>query len=238
MISMHSIKTEQFEGPLDVLLQLIESAKLDITAISLSRITEEYLSILTKLSESLSADELAEFLVVASKLLLIKSRALIAAHSEEDEEEMREFEERLRLYRLFVNAGREMARQWNTGRTLFVRRAGLDSVTAVFSPPPKLSADSLYHTFASIASRAIRTAELIRSACVRYDARITVAEKIEHIRSLIASRVSVVFKSLLAQKSNKSDVIVSFLALLELIKQRSVRAAQDELFAEIKIHSY
>lgn len=235
---MHSIKTEQFEGPLDVLLQLIENAQLDITSLSLARVTEEYLSMLMALSESLSADELAEFLVVASKLLLIKSRALTDACSEEEEAEMREFEEHLKLYRLFVDAGRELAHRWNNAQTLFVRHERYDAPRPMFSPPSKLSATLLHQSFETIVHHALRTAEFIRSATVRYDARITVAEKIEQIRVLMASRASCSFRSFISSQANKTEIIVSFLALLELVKQRSVRTVQDELFAEIKIHSY
>ena len=131
---MLTIKLEQFEGPLDLLLQLIEHEKLDVTRVSLSMVTDQYFESLSHLQSNLRIDELADFLVIASKLLLIKSHCLIPTPNQEDEQEIEELEKRLRLYREFVRAGAAINQLWNRHAELYTRPRPLAAEHISFSP--------------------------------------------------------------------------------------------------------
>jgi len=100
---MHKIKIEDFEGPLDLLLQLIEKQKMDINQISLAKVTEQYIHFIES-SDGISPGELADFLVIAAKLLLIKSRSLLPYLESEDEDSGFELEKQLKMYKLFAEA--------------------------------------------------------------------------------------------------------------------------------------
>ena len=102
-----NFKIDKFEGPLGLLLQLIEKEELDITQISLAKIADQYIEYI-KQAKELKPEELADFLVVAAKLLLIKSRALLPFLKGEAEQEIQEFEEQLRMYQEFLSAAKKL----------------------------------------------------------------------------------------------------------------------------------
>lgn len=231
---MLTITLEQFEGPLDLLLQLIEREKLDITSVSLSKVTDDYFTALAQLQSGLRLEELAEFLVVASKLLLIKSYCLIPSLSKEEEQEVGEFEERLRLYREFVNAGKHIEQLWNRHADMYARPRPLMSQDVRFSPPKRVSVDMLRDCFARCVKQYARQ-EIISSAAVQFNSRISIGEKMDQIRKLLSKRASAYFKHLISSSTSKSEVIVSFLAILELVKQRAIIVRQESLFSEIKV---
>ena len=115
----YTIKIQKFEGPLDLLLQLIEQEELDITEISLAHITEQYLEYLATIEE-LYPDELADFLVVATKLLLIKSHMLLPELTLEDEDE-ESLTRQLQLYKKYVEAARRLHDRWQGTAELHTR---------------------------------------------------------------------------------------------------------------------
>lgn len=229
---MLTVTLEQFTGPLDVLLQLIEREKLDITSLSLSKVTDDYFALLAQLQENMHLDELAEFLVVASKLLLIKSYCLIPSVSHEEEEEIGEFEERLRLYREFVNAGKHIERLWNRHADMFSRPRSITPSEVRFSPPKRMSAAMLHDTIARCAERSARYAASAPAA-IQFGSRISLEEKMGQIRELLSKRANAYFNHLLSSSADKAEIIVSFLAILELVKQRVIVARQESLFSEI-----
>lgn len=229
---MLSITLEQFEGPLDLLLQLIEREKLDITSVSLSRVADQYFESLAQLQSGLRIEELAEFLVVASKLLLIKSHCLVPSTCVEEEQEIGEFEERLRLYREFVKAGKYVEQLWNRHADMFARPRPLTQEQVCFSPPKRMSADLLAASYANCMKNYMRLSAP-KPQTIEFDSRISIGEKMEHIRILLSKRASAYFQHVIASAKNKAEVIVSFLAVLELVKQRSIVAQQESLFSEI-----
>ncbi len=229
---MLTVSLEQFEGPLDLLLQLIEREKLDITTVSLSHVTDQYLSLLSAMQPRLRMEELAEFLVVAAKLLLIKSKSLLPCVTQEEEEEIGEFEERLRLYQEFVKAGKHIERLWNAHNMMFMRPRSISSEVVRFSPPKHCSADIVRSLFTNVLSRYTQTAR-VPSSSISFESRMTIGEKMEHIRQLLSQRAHFLFRHVMASAHNKAEIIVSFLAVLELVKQRALVAHQENLFAEI-----
>lgn len=229
---MLTITLEQFEGPLDLLLQLIEHEKLDITSLSLAKVTDQYFESLSHIQSGLRLDELAEFLVVASKLLLIKSHCLVPSSESEEEQEIGEFEERLRLYREFVKAGKYVEQLWNRHSDMYLRPRPIISEHILFSPPKHLTADMLLTEYADCIKKYLN--QLVPpSKAIHFDARISMSEKMEQIRALLSKRAHIYFNHLISSATNRAEIIVSFLAILELVKQRSIVAHQETLFSEI-----
>ncbi len=230
---MHPVKTTQFEGPLDLLLQLIEEQKLDITQLSLAAVTEQYLAVLQRIGERLSADALADFLAVAARLLLIKSRALLPYLQPPDDDEGQELERQLKLYREFAQAALAVNARLRQRQASFSRERLLTShERQAFTVPPNLTADRLAAAMADVIAAVPPMLPLTTNTLPR---TVSVHQKILQLREMIWKAAKLRFSELFAGSANRMDIIVSFLAVLELTKQRSVSVRQDELFQEIVI---
>jgi len=227
---VRTVRIEQFEGPLDLLLELIENAKLDVSGVSLAAVTEQYLDALTS-ATGLTMEELADFLVVAARLLLLKSKALLPGLDDGASDDVLSLEVQLRLYQRFVEASRSLRASLRSPSTLFVREHPLVS-RPTFLPPKSISSSTLgvaFRNFLAHVEQPLATPpELIRRT-------ISLQERIRHIRSLLSAREQVSFGELFGNASSRTEIIVTFLALLELVKQRTVALSQDALFAEITV---
>lgn len=231
---MLDVKLQQFEGPLELLLKLIESEKLAITEISLASVTDEYLKKLEEMSLSAHVDELADFLVIAAKLLLIKSRKLLPSISGEEEQEIAELERRLKIYQEFYEASKVLEKMWNAHRIAFPRSVRpVRSQDVHFSPPKRVDAAKLESAF-----RAVIAAQVVLPPVHRltFDSRISIQDKIAHIRGMLEKRMRSSFSRVIGTDASRSEVIVSFLALLELVKQREALVSQEKLFEDISIN--
>lgn len=226
---MHRVKIEAFEGPLSLLLKLIEDQKLDITQVSLARVTDQYLEYLNQLS-NLDPDELADFLVIATKLLFIKSKTLLPSLPLE-EEEFDDLEEQLKIYKEFLEASVGLQKIIAKKRFLFFRPRILGS-TVVFSPPQKTDQKILRDVFQKILREISPIVNLPEEKIKKI---ITLEEKISQIQNLIFNQLSVNFKDIITGAESKTEIIVSFLALLELVKQRQIVIYQENIFEEIVI---
>lgn len=240
----YAVSLPLFEGPLDLLLHLIEQEKLDINEISLVAVTDQYLKTIDTLEE-LSPGALADFLVVASRLLYIKSTRLLPkpnAGGEDEEETGDNLVRHLLEYRQFKRAASELREREDEGGRLFVR------------PPTTVDLGELTQKQPEFGELDVN---LLQKALKRALARIpieppppqvrlhtvTVAERIESVRSALAEvrmrtaqsgqREEISFYRLLAESSSRIEILVTFLAVLELVKQREVVARQDVTFGEI-----
>lgn len=229
---MLEITLEHFEGPLDLLLHLIEDEKLDITEVSLSHVADQYLERLAQFSDEHRIDELADFIVIAAKLLLIKSRALVPFLAPEEEEEIQELERQLKLYRAFVDAAKKIDALFRMRRVAFSRRAPLVP-DGGFVTPQAVTTQILRNTFARILKDIMTSAEKPRE--IIFPARVSIKDKIRHIITVLSQRAQFRFRDILESAASKADIVVSFMALLELVKQRSCHVSQDTLFDEIVI---
>lgn len=235
---MIEFTTEKFSGPLGLLLSLIESEEMDITEISLAKIADEYINYIRSLQD-LDPEELADFLVIAAKLLFIKSKALLPyLYSAEEEEEINDLERQLRMYKEFVDASRKIKETVATKQWLFLppltksRRAQFN--LPVFSAPAKITAEILRDQFVKVlAALAERAEEKLPETSL--EPKISLDEKIFLIKKMLLDKIKVNFSRLLAAASTKTEVIVSFLAVLELAKQKELIFEQTELFSEIHI---
>jgi len=228
---MHQVKISNFEGPFDLLLQLIEQEEMDISQISLAHVTEQYLRTLEK-AENIPADELADFLVIAAKLLLIKSRILLPQMQVEGAEEATELERQLKIFKEYLEASRGIAKIIHKRRFTFGRGKPAMVIEEEFSPPPSLTAATMRELFLGVL-REIEPIIALPKAVV--ERTVSIAEKIEAIRALILDKAIVSFQSVMGSAKSRTDVIISFLAVLELVKQRTVMVTQNVLFHDISI---
>ncbi len=231
------IKTEKFEGPLDLLLQLIEKEELDIAELSLAKIADEYVSYIRE-SDRIRPEELADFLVVASKLLLIKSRALLPYLHPDEEEDIEEFENQLRMYKEFVEASKKIEKMVGKKKFMFARefnrKVVMSSLEKSFSPPKNLEKNDLRVVFGELIERIKPAEEDLEEETI--EDKINIEDKIIFIQKEIIVRIQMSFHEVLKNAQNKTEIIVSFLAMLELVKQRDVVVRQDEMFADMIIN--
>ncbi len=228
----YKVKIEQFEGPLDVLLSLIEEQKMDITRISLAHITDEYLEYINN-REQVSLSSLADFLTIAAKLLLIKSKALlpILEFSKEEESSIEELEMQLEALRVIKDTLPEFRERLKTAKPFFARK-GMWGLEAQFIPPKNISPNDLRDAFLTSLNAIPQLDELEQKAISDI---VSLEKKITQIHEIVTKKVKVAFSSVVKNAKDPSDVIVSFLALLELVKQKLVIANQKEVFEEIEL---
>lgn len=224
-----NITLSQFTGPYDLLLALVGEKKLNISEVSLSQVTEQFLAYLDTLEER-RAEELADFLLVAARLLLLKSKMLLP-QLRPDEEEGPGLEEQLRLYKRFVEASREINRRWMSVKKAAFRIEPARP-PAEFSLPSNAGLEDLRAAMIQLISRLAPPKPLPETSI---DRAVSMKEKIDAIRRLLSGRKRFSFHDLLSDARNKTEVIVSFLAILELLKQRNIFLRQEESFSDIVV---
>ncbi|MBN1995720.1 MAG: segregation/condensation protein A, partial [Anaerolineae bacterium] len=232
----YTVELPDFEGPLDLLLNLIEREELDVTKISLARVTDQYLAYLDILRE-VNPDELTDFLVVAAKLILIKSEVLLprppASVIEDEEEDVGdELARQLLLYKQFKALAGQFKEIEDKGQRSFVRVAPL-----TLKIEPKLIPGA--HSVADLL-QAAREALAIKPPDPDVDEVVspevvTIGQQMAHIRQEIGTNRQVSFQKLLTRSHSRLEIIVTLLAVLELIKRRLVRVEQTGLFGDIVI---
>ncbi len=231
-MTAYVFKHEKFEGPLQILLELIEKEKLAISEISLAKVADEYLLHVKSLG-AINPDELAEFLVIAAQLMLLKSRSLLP-HLELDEEEkssIEELERRLEEYR----RARERASALKERAALGLRihaRESFFGLPPVFFPPPGVGLINLKAAFEAFVEALPKLEKLVEE---RIKKVISLEEKISHIRSFLTNVVERAFSEIIKGSRERTEVIVSFLAILELARQRFVDLDQSKPFGDIVI---
>lgn len=233
---MMKIKIEKFDGPLSLLLQLIEKEKLDITEVSLSQVANQFIEYIKK-NENIDPEEIADFLVIASKLLLIKSKALLPYLYPEEEESIEDLEKQLKMYKQYLEAAAKVEKMLGKKKFMFARefnrKAALINKERSFSPPSDISIEDLGSSMQELLER-IRPAEAREEKSI--SDTLNIEDKISAIRDLISRRIKFSFQSIMKESRDKTEIIVSFLAMLELMRQREAVLIQNSLFSEIFIH--
>lgn len=228
----YRITLEQFEGPLDLLLSLIEKEKLDITQVSLAKVTDQYLRYIEQ-EEVISLANLSSFLSVAARLLLIKSRALLPVlqFSNDEEESMDDLENRLKVYKRFREAASMIGTLLFQGRRSHIRESFL-GLRSVFYPPSHLTVADIRKHFVDVLGE-IPVFEALPEEEMR--TIITLEEKILHLKNSLLERAESSFSELTHQAADRVEIIVSFLAVLEMVKQRVIFVEQEKFFSDIRI---
>ena len=229
----YQVETPIYEGPLDLLLQLIERAELDITRLALAQVTDQYLAHLQTIQDK-AADEVSAFLVIAARLVQIKSEALLPRPPEREagEEDPGEaLARQLALYKRFKQTAEYLGEREKNGLRTYLRLA----------PPPKVEArlDMSGLTLEDLIAAARQVfanqpPKTPLNTVVRAP-KITIREKISQIITTLREHGRARFFALLGKVRSRLEVVVSFLALLELIKLRRVAAHQPALFDDIEI---
>ncbi|MDQ2918733.1 MAG: segregation/condensation protein A [Verrucomicrobiota bacterium] len=240
MESDYKVKLEIFEGPLDLLLYLIKRDELDIYEISLERITSQYLEYLQAFKE-LNIDVAGEFVVMAANLIYLKSRSLLPVDQQPPEEDAEEDDPRWDLirqlieYKKFKEAAAQLQARQIVQEGIFMRQPnGMDAFTA---PPLRLGEVGIFqliNAFQAVIKR-VDARENLREI---FGEHFTVSDKIEWILRRVGDGVPLRFSELFVAMASRVEIVVTFLALLELIRLRQVRALQPDPFAEIEIAAF
>src|SRR5262245_30896069 len=236
METEYKVRLEIFEGPLDLLLYLIKRDEIDIYDISIERITRQYLEYLEAFKE-LNIDVAGEFIVMASNLLYIKSRSLLPLDQRPPEEAAEEDDPRWELirqlieYKKFKDAAAQLHDRAREQESIFVRGGTSDLPMARPLLLGEVGIFQLINAFQNVIKRVEARAELQEILGENY----TVSDKIETILARVSEGASLQFSDLFADMASRVEIVVTFLALLELIRLKQVRAIQPGQFGEIEI---
>jgi segregation and condensation protein A len=227
------VKTEAFEGPLELLLSLIEKRKLSINVVSLSRVADDYISYVKALENFPVADS-ANFILIAATLLLIKSKSLLPGLELSDEEQgsIEDLERRLKIYRRMKELGRHVRERF--GREILFPTEGLP-IQPVFAPDKTITTASVFGAIKELLKN-LPKADFIPKAVVQKV--ISLEETVRNLADRIGEHLKMSFREFAGVgKNQKVHVIVSFLAMLELVKQGAIKVSQDGHFSEITMET-
>jgi segregation and condensation protein A len=227
---LFTIRTEAFEGPLGLVLDLIEKRKLLVNDLSLSQVTDDFIAHV-KNQADFPMEDAAEFIQVAATLLLIKSKSLIPdlELTGEEEEDVDDLKRRLLMYEKAREASRELSRIF--GKAVMVP-AGEKVPEPVFSPSKDLLVQGLEEALRNVLLE-MEKQEKLPEARVR--PVVTIEEMMERLLVRVQKAMTLSWKEFSGDTKEKVEIVVSFLALLELIKQGNVDAYQYESFSDIRI---
>lgn len=240
------VKLESFEGPLDLLLHLLEKNKVNIYDIPIVEITNQYMEYIREMQRQ-DLNIMSEFLVMAATLLDIKSRMLLPA--EEDEEEAgdprAELVEQLLQYKMYKYMSYELKdRQLDAGRLMFKVSSIPEEVKKYQEPIDlkELTADlnlqKLNQIFQSVMKKQVDKIDPIRSKFGKIEKEeVSVEDKMVYLETYARNHTTFRFRNLLEKQRSRTEVIVTFLAILELMKTGKIKITQEHLFDEILIES-
>ncbi|MCI8342070.1 MAG: segregation/condensation protein A [Firmicutes bacterium] len=242
-----TLKLENFTGPLSLLYHLIEKNKIDIYDIPIAEITDQYISVINE-AENSNMDGMSEFLLLAANLLEIKSRMLLPKCEDETEEEdpRAELVSKLIEYKKFKNVTAEFRQRAEEASLVAFKEA--DTAMASFKNAEDfdiddflegITFDDLYKAFCDVMERKEQKTDKIRSGFNSVERDMyTVGDKINYIRDLLVVSPKIKFWNIFRKNSRKTEIIVTFIALLELIKMKGVSIRQDGIFEDIVITKY
>lgn len=238
---MTDIITEKFSGPLGLLLSMIEKEEMDITEINLAKIADDYVNYI-KQAQDISPDELADFLLVAAKLLYIKSKALLPYLVTDDEEDdSSDLERQLKMYKEFIDASENIKNIIAEEKFLYLpplaKSRKVNDDTPSFVPPTKINTEVLATKMKELISNLKKELEK-RLPEESLPPKMNIEEKIYLIRDMLLNKVKFSLTKILHEAKDKTEIIVSFLAVLELAKQKELIFEQSELFSEIHINKH
>jgi len=226
------VQLEKFEGPLDLLLELIEEQKLDITRLNLAKVADDYLEYIRS-RENITLESLSEFVNIASRIILIKSQSILPTFeiTKEEEKEIGDLEQQLKEYQKFKLAAQTFDVRLKEKNFSFSRDYLL-GVAATYSAPKNVNTFDLKKAFLKAIAEIVLPEKLSRESVREI---ITLEEKIEELGKTLEKRIEISFRELSSSAKDKVEIIVAFLAMLEMVKQRIIDVEQSELFEDIRI---
>lgn len=234
MTTAYVVELQVFQGPLDLLLHLIEQEELDITLVSLAQVTEQYLNYIDHMPRC-SPEEISAFLVVAVKLLWIKSQTLLPRPpipDQQDEDDGTDLVRQLQEFRHYKQVSQQLGHWLKTGRRTFGRLA---SPKLPIPKPTELENASIAALLEVMEQRLQELAAEKGPRPLAVPRRVTVKQKARRIYQLLQSTAVIPFSALLAEAPDREDVVVTLWAVLEMFKRRWIVFEQEELFGAVTI---
>lgn len=227
------IKAGEFEGPLDLLLELIEKRKLHISDVSLTQVADEFIEY-TKGFENFPIGDSADFLLIASTLLLIKSKSLLPnlELTQEEEESIENLEERLELYKKYKEFSMQIQKMF--GNFLYFAEENKQK-KIVFAPTEEITLDKIREALMQVLNNIPKEIKLDKVTVTKV---ISLEEVMDRLSKRIEEGLRTSFRSFSNMgQTQKVDVIISFLAMLELVKRGSLRVSQENHFDDITMET-
>lgn len=230
------IKTEAFEGPLDLLLSLIEKRKLLINDIALAQVTDDYISHVKEMG-NFSINKTSHFILIASTLLLIKSKSLLPSMnlSDEEQQDINDLESRLKLYKIYKDASVNIQSRFAKNvmhNKLEIKNSKLETI---FAPSKQITLENIYASAMNVI-KSLPKIEKVPEAVIKKV--ISLEEMIGRLTDRIQNSLKMSFKEFSNHsKAEKVDVIVSFLAMLELVRQDVLKVEQSEKYSDIQMET-
>jgi segregation and condensation protein A len=241
-ISMYKVKAGQFEGPLELLLSLIEQRKLFVNEISLAEVTNDYIAYIKSLSDTDANKRIADvsyFILIAATLILIKSKSLLPNLSltEDEEEKIEDLEKRLKIYQIIKNASLDVKTVFGT-KIIFTPVERIWS-EPLFSPDPQITVPVMVQGIIDVLAHIPKKVEKLPEVEVKKV--ISIDEMIEGLTNRIQTAMNLSFREFTKRRMGESQaevrvhVIVSFLAMLELVREGIIDVMQNSSFDDIQI---
>jgi segregation and condensation protein A len=241
--SPYQIRQGTFEGPLELLLSLIEQRKLFVNEISLAEVTNDYITYIKSLSNVPTDKHIADvsyFILIAATLILIKSKSLLPNLSltEDEEEKIEDLEARLKLFKIIKDASIEVSNNFGT-KIIFMPNERIWS-EPLFSPDPLITQDSIFVSIGDVLAHVPKKIEKLPELEVKKI--INIDEIINSLTDRIQSAMNLSFKQFTEgsgagnQEEAKVHVIISFLAMLELVREGIIDVIQNTSFGDIEIN--
>lgn len=241
MNNQYIVKTEHFEGPLDVLLSLIEKRKLLINQVSLATVTEEFMEHIESLNAPEFIKEKTSFVVVASILLLIKARSLLPtiAVTEEETEDIADLERRLKTLEFIRSISKKIEAKF--GKNIIYNQGNFKRDICIFCPSKDITVSNVYEAVQRVLLKLPKPEKKMPEVKIRKV--VSIEEMMETLSTRIQKAISTTFTQFTKAhavhggdaKEAKQNVVISFLALLELVKQNTIFVEQAQMFDEIAI---
>jgi segregation and condensation protein A len=229
-----TIKTQSFEGPLELLLELIEKRKLFINDISLAKVTDDFIEHIKQFS-NIPMGESAHFILIASALLLIKSKSLLPELSLTDEEEsnIKDLETRLKIYKVIKQASLKISEIF--GQNIIFEQSQMRKTEPVFTPDPEFTLNKALQLLKDLIIRLPKNEKVPNKVIQKV---MSLEEMINTLSNRITSHIRMSFKEFTKEnRENRVHVIVSFLAMLELVKNGILHVQQESTFGDIQMET-
>lgn len=228
---LYIVRSAAFDGPIELLLGLAQRAEVDLKAISLAALTDDYLHAIQE--QRPPVDRLAAFLVIGARLVQLKAAALMPAPATGEEEDLEAWEEaikgRLEEYKRFKDLAESLMRRHASGRFTF---AGLLEPDVIPQARVQVSLDALAAAFQQVLDRL----PPVDAVTVEFE-QVSLSDKLDELRDLLGRQTQLNFSGIFRHARSRLEAVVTFLALLELIRIGEARVAQSSAFGEITVHA-
>ena len=229
-LSEFEVRVEGFDGPLDLLLDLIQRQGLDITGVSILAVTNQFLEYAQEL-EVVYTEAASEFLLVGSQLLLLKSRALLPVQADDHQEEsVDDLASRLRVYAAFKAVATDLSERWDSGATSFIRAA-----TPLVTRPPVTARTGDLEALIDAIQQLMDTNNDPESEAPVPRRQINITDRMNEITSRLMQMDELGFSDLVGEHSNRDEIVATFIALLHLVISRQIAVTQPMPFGEMTL---